>query len=205
MKLTSSKAIVIGVSGIMGSGKTAVSRIFERLGATRIDADSIGKALLKKEGIRNQLISRFGEEITDGREGIVAAKLAQKAFRDRKSVRELNRIIHPYLIGKLKEEVGRLKKDFRTVVVDAALLPEWDLGSLIDLMIVVDSPVESSMSRACKARNLTRNDVTSRMNLQFSRNKKRKFADVILPNYGSIDDLNYKAQKLFEFIIKNLL
>lgn len=204
MKLTSKKPIVLGVSGIMGSGKSSVSTVFEKLGAARIDADSIGKALLKDKNIRKRLVDRFGDRITDERNQIDPARLAKKAFKNRSTVAKLNQITHPDLIKQLGRNVGRKGKYSDVVVIDAALLPEWNLRSFIDILIVVDSPVESSIKRACKARRLRRDQVLSRINLQFSRNKKRKSADLVLPNYGSIDDLVYRAKKLFKFIIENL-
>lgn len=202
MKPINNKPIVLGVSGLMGSGKTVVAKIFESLGAARIDADLIGKNLLRHKSIKNRLLAEFGAAIVKSRDEIDTSRLAKEAFKDDSSIKKLNEITHPYLIDQIGKKTIELSKDFGAIVVDAALLPEWKLRSL-DLLVVVDSPVDHAIRRACKARKLGRDDVIARMRFQFPRKKKRQSADVILPNYGSIDDLKYRAQSLFRFIIEH--
>lgn len=197
MKPIDCKAMVVGVSGIMGSGKTTVAGVFERLGASRIDADTIGKSLLVLPEVRKELIKSFGYSIVDDRGRIDIRSLAKVAFRDRRATARLNSITHPRLIKMLTVEVRKASGRSPIVVVDAALLPEWRMDSLLDILIVVDTSVEEAIRRSCKHRGFQRKEVIARMQSQLSRKQKIRRADIIVPNYGTLNDLRLRAERIF--------
>ncbi len=200
MKLTNRNDLVVGVSGIMGSGKSTVTKVFERLGAKRIDADSIGKSMLDIPEVRKELLEAFGNSIVGTTGKIEASLLAKVAFKDRQAASMLNSITHPHLVRRLLEEVGRARETSPIIVIDAALLPEWRLQSVLDILIVVDAPIEEAIRRACKHRGFGKQQVIARMQNQLSRRGKIRRADLIIPNYGTLEELSWRATKIFWYL-----
>jgi dephospho-CoA kinase len=197
MKHTDKKCIVVGVSGIMGSGKTTVAKVFEGLGARRIDADEIGRELLKEPEIRRAIIDAFGKGVQDAAGGIDTARLAAEAFKTEARVRKLNEITRDALIERIRKEIEQCAGGADIVVVDAALLPEWDSKDWIDVLVVVDACEDSSLRRSCSDPRFKPASVRARMKHQFSRKKKSDCADILIPNYGSLEDLRERAAKVF--------
>ncbi len=193
---------IIGVSGIMGSGKTTVAREFEKLGAIRVDADLIGKQILRIPEVKKALVAAFGRSIMTTGGAIDRRKLAEVAFDSSATVAKLNRISHSYLIERLRLKVDKASKSSPIVVVDAALLPEWGIRSLLDLLIVVDASEETAIERCCRARGFARSQVLARMGSQLSRKGKLRRADVIIPNFGSLKDLKARAHIFFYNLVE---
>jgi dephospho-CoA kinase len=194
-------ALVVGVAGIMGSGKSTVARVFEDEGAKLIDADIVGRELLGEEKIREEIVGAFGRRVIKPGGEIDTAKLGRLAFRAPESARELDRITRKELIARLRSRIGALKASADVVVVDAALLPEWHPREWIDLLVVVDSDEESAIRRAASDPRFRATDVRARMKHQFSRKDKAREADVIIPNFGSLEDLKERARTVFRTLL----
>ena len=197
MKHTDKKSIVVGISGIMGSGKSTVARTFEDLGAKLIDADEIGKDLLREAGIRSAIIEAFGNRVKDTRGAIDTTKLAAAAFKSEESVKKLNDITRDALVASIRSRIGRIADSADIIVVDAALLPEWGFKQFLDVLIVVDAREDSALHRSSRGSRFEPATVRARMDCQFSRREKAACADIIIPNYGSLEDLRERAAKVF--------
>jgi dephospho-CoA kinase len=191
------KALVIGVAGIMGAGKTAVARVFETMGAVRIDADSEGKAMLKEPGIRDSLVAAFGEGIRGAGGEIETARLARAAFSSPESARKLDALTGPPLVSRLRAAVERAAASAEVVVVDAALLPEWKAGSWIDALVVVDSEDGRAAERLSAAGRFAEADFRARMAHQMSRAAKAEAADLVIPNHGTLEELEALAREAY--------
>lgn len=191
----------MGVAGIMGAGKSTVARVFEELGARRIDADALGKELLGDRDIREALIGAYGKGIVDARGRVDAAKLGRVAFKSPENARKLDHITREALVDRIKQAIVGLSATEHVIVVDAALLPEWDSGGWLDLLVVVDSGEEDSVQRVCSDSRFKPETVRARMEHQFSRHKKTGCADMIIPNYGSLEELKERARKVFETLV----
>jgi len=194
-------ALVVGVAGIMGSGKTTVARVFEDLGAGRIDADLMGKEMLEDERIRDEIVDKFGRRVMKANGDIDTLKLGRAAFRNPEAARDLDRITRGALIDRIRSRIRDLSGSQDVVVVDAALLPEWKPGDWIDILVVVDSDEESAVRRAAREARFTRANVRARMKHQLSRRAKTREADVIIPNYGSLEDLRNRARKVYRTLL----
>jgi dephospho-CoA kinase len=197
MKRTSKSAIVVGIAGIMGAGKSTVAAVFEGLGARLIDADTIGKELLNSRDVKVGLIETFGKGVTGARGEIDTAKLGRAAFKDSESARKLSELTREPLVSRIREEIDRLRDSTDMIVIDAALLPEWDSKDWLDILIVVDSDEEASVRRSCSDSRFRPGNVRSRMKHQYSRRRKSRSADIIIPNYGSLGQLRQRASKVF--------
>ncbi len=194
---TDNQVLVIGVSGIMGSGKSTVARVFQGLGARLIDADALGRDLLMDKNVKQALIEAFGKEITTRKGEIDPPKLGAAAFSSRKHALNLDEITRGPLVARIKAEIEKVKESERVIVVDAALLPEWDSKSWIDVHVVVDSDEARAVERSCGDCRFDAVNVRARMKHQFSRKQKTREADVIIPNFGSVEELKDKAEKVF--------
>jgi dephospho-CoA kinase len=196
-KPTDKRILVVGVAGIMGAGKSTVARVFEEEGAKRIDADRLGRELLTRGKIKDEIVKVFGRGVLTRQGGIDTAKLARVAFRDAESVAELDRITRAALIDRIKGRIEKLGREGGVVVVDAALLPEWDSTEWIDVLVVVDSDEKSAVGRASAAARFEPAGVRARMKHQMPRRAKSMKADIIIPNFGSLEDLRQKARIVF--------
>jgi dephospho-CoA kinase len=197
MRHTEKVPLVVGIAGIMGAGKSTVARTFEQLGARMIDADTMGKRLLKEPRLRDAVVEAFGESIRDRNGEIDTAKLAAAAFRDERCAAMLDRLTADVLTSRIEMRIKELSQSAELIVIDAALLPEWDCKGWLDLLVVVDSDEEASLRRLCGDSRFSRANIKARMKHQLSRKQKAGCADVIIPNYGSLEDLKRRANIMF--------
>ena len=196
--------ILLGITGGIASGKSVTSNILkEKQNAYIFNADEEAKKLLFTEEISNLVLETFPELET-----ITSELLAKIAFKDKSSQDKLNRIIHP-AVGKeaLKriEEINELGQH-SIFVIDAPLIIEGssyknykEKGILI---ILITAPEDIRMERALSRGNLSPDTIQDRMNLQWSDDKKKEYADHVIVNDSSIDSLETKVENLINEITK---
>ncbi len=128
---------IIGITGNYGCGKSALSTIFKMAGCKIINLDHIGHQILEKRKFRKELVRQFGKYILDN-DHISRSKLRKIVFYNPEYLIKLNKIIHPGLKLKLKNEINKYKKkNYKAIVVDAALIFEIKIESLMDKIIIV--------------------------------------------------------------------
>jgi dephospho-CoA kinase len=193
--------LVIGVAGIMGSGKSTVAGIFEELGAKRVDADEMGKAMLREPEMKAAVIAAFGGDVTDERGEIDTGRLGSVAFESPENSRKLDRVTREPLVSRIKARIEELRPTSEVIIVDAALLPEWNAKPWLDVLVVVDCEEERAAARLEASPRFKRVDVRSRMKHQFDRSKKMASADIVIPNYGSLEDLKARARAIFWVLV----
>ncbi len=194
--------ILLGVTGGIASGKSVISNILkEKHNAYIFNADEEAKKLLFTEEISNIVLETFPEL-----ENITSESLAKVAFKDENSQEKLNRIIHPAVgkeaLKKIKEinELGH----HSIFVIDAPLIIEGssyknykEKGALIILVI---APENIRMERALSRGNLSRDTIQDRMNLQWPDEKKKEYADYVIVNDSSLDNLETNVENLINEI-----
>ena len=194
--------ILLGVTGGIASGKSVISNILkEKHNAYIFNADEEAKKLLFTEEISNIVLETFPEL-----ENITSESLAKVAFKDEISQQKLNHIIHPAVgkeaLKKIKEinELGH----YSIFVIDAPLIIEGssyknykEKGALI---ILVTAPEDIRMERALSRGNLSRDTIQDRMNLQWSDDKKKEYADYVILNDSSLDSLERNVENLINEI-----
>ena len=194
--------ILLGITGGIASGKSIISNILkEKHNAYIFDADEEAKKLLFTEEISNIVLKIFPELET-----ISSESLAKVAFKDKSSQDKLNHIIHP-AVGKeaLKriEDINELGKH-SIFVIDAPLIIEGssyknykEKGAII---ILVTAPEEIRMERALSRGSLSRDTIQDRINLQWSDEKKKEYADYVILNDSSLDSLERNIENLINEI-----
>ena len=188
--------MVVGVTGTIGSGKTTLARFFEEWGATLIEADRIGWEILDRPEIREALISEFGQQIVD-EAGIVDRKLlGERVFQGRDQLDRLNGIVHPTLLEELKKAIKLRAKESKVVVVDAALIDEWGIRDWFDKLVVLTCP-ESLKVRRLVEGGTDEDAARRRLACQLKDEERKKYADFVVDNSCSLEDLEKKAREIF--------
>ena len=178
---------IIGLTGGFGTGKTTVAGILRSFGAGIIDADKISHDLLNsRTDTRGKVIRAFGREILDMHGKINRRKLAGIIFSDKKSLIKLNKIMHPAVINRIKQEIKKSKEE--VVVLDAPLLIETKLNKLVDIVVVVKAGINKQIARAQKKAAHSRAEIIARIRAQMPLKEKLRFADFIIDNNGTKKD-----------------
>ena len=189
--------MVLGITGGIATGKTAVSNILQEMGFDIIDMDIISREVIKLPEIIEMLTKEFGTDIlTNG--GIDRKKLRNAVFDSREKVDKLDSIMHPAIIKISKEKIKELKDmKKKLIVVVIPLLFEVNLEYLADKILLVAASREKQTERIIKRDNTNRTDAENIINSQMSLDEKRKKSDYIIENNGSLSELR---RKVLEFL-----
>lgn len=171
---------VIGLTGGIGSGKTTIANYFEEMGVPVYIADNGAKKVMHSQEIAEEVKTAFGHDIFDG-EVLNRAKLAQIVFNDKEELAKLNAIVHPAV--KRDFEKWMLDyKNFEYVVYEAAILFESGRYKDCDVIITVTAPEEVRIERVIKRDNTTREQVLSRMKMQWNDEKRISKSNFVINN-----------------------
>ncbi|NWF94320.1 MAG: dephospho-CoA kinase [Syntrophaceae bacterium] len=193
--------LVVGLTGGVASGKTAVSRIWREEGAYLIDADQIARELVQPDmPAWHELQRAFGQEILQEDGSVDRRRLAKKVFSDPGQRDLLNRILHPRIkaeVARRVEEISRRDPD-AIVVVDAALLIETGDYKEMDRLVLVTSTEEQQIQRLRSRDGITVEEAEKVLSAQMSLEEKLKVADFIIRNEGSLEETNVRAREVFK-------
>ena len=181
----SKNKFILGITGNIGCGKSTVARLFETKDSLLIDADKIAHKFFSTENrVYKKIKKYFGKTVLKKNNRIDRKKLAEIVFSDKKSLAQLNRIVHPEVIREIKRRISNTHK--KIIILDAALLVEAGLTGMVDKLVVVTAKKEQQFLRSRKGAGFGRNQVALRMKFQISQKKKADFANFIIDNRGSI-------------------
>jgi dephospho-CoA kinase len=187
--------ILVGITGIIGSGKTTVSGMLLQEGIPVIDLDRIGKEVTDYEEVVRDIREAFGDEYVVNDKADIT-KLREIAFINAETRRKLENIIHPRAAIELWKRIDKFKTEGAPVVViDAPLLYETGLDKKLDKVVVVSADMETIKERL-KLRGMEEEDTNRRLPHQISLAEKEKKADHVLHNNGSGDDLKKELKAL---------
>jgi len=191
--------ILIGITGIIGSGKTTVSNMLEKEGFVVIDLDMIAKDTLLQNDVIREIGSRFGKEYVSG-DRVNVEKMKKTVFQNEDMLRILEGITHPKIVDRLFNDVDSIKKrGAKSIIIDGPLLFETGLYKRLDKIVVVSANPEALKERLIK-RGMEQEDIEKRMVFQISLEEKEKLADIVLYNNGTMEGLKREVSKLSETI-----
>jgi len=134
--------MLVGLTGGIGSGKTAVSDAFSELGVPIVDSDVIARTILqKKPELLNTLSKRFGKTILNENNELIREKLREIAFANDANKADLDAIMHPAIRTETLEQIDLYKSEPYCIVV-VPLLIETNFKDLVDHILVVTAPIE---------------------------------------------------------------
>lgn len=187
--------ILIGITGIIGSGKSTVSRMLSQEGIPVIDVDRLGKEVTDYEEVVRDIEEVFGVEYVFNNKADIA-KLREIAFVSAEIRKKLESIIHPRAREELWKRVNRyMTTGTPVVVIDAPLLFETDLYKKVDKVVVVSADMDKIKERL-KLRGMDEEDANRRLPHQIPLSEKEKMADHVLYNNGSEEDLRNELKTL---------
>ncbi len=185
--------MLIGITGQIGAGKTTAANILKAMGAVVIDADKIGRIVVETNPKLIQKLARaFGPQILTPMENLRRKKTAEIAFSSEKNRKLLNSLVHPYLLRELKKQIRRNLGKKKVVVIDAALLLDWNLDNIVNQILLIGCTKNKRMARLLK-RGLSKSDVLARMKSQLPFRVYQKRADRVIMNSSSEAALKRKV------------
>lgn len=187
--------MVIGLTGGIASGKSTASKILRDLNIKIIDADVIAREIVEAgKPALVEIVEVFGDSIIDELGELKRSKLAQIVFNDKDKLEILNKITHKRIIEQIELQIRSFKESEskKIIVLDAALLIELNLKYLVDevWLIVVDK--HTQVDRLIAREHMTKEDALKIIDAQMQLEEKKKFADILIDNTGTIDFMKEK-------------
>ncbi len=179
----------VGITGGIGSGKTTVCQIFERMGVPVYYADVRAKELMETD--KNLVVSiqnEFGNEVYDAEGNLNRKLLAEIVFGNEEKLLKLNSLVHP-VVFKDNESWNQVlaNKGYPYTLKEAALLVETGSYKTLDKLIVVTAPLQDRIARVMARDAATYDQVTARIKAQLPEEEKVKLADYVIDNNQIMD------------------
>ncbi|HES60063.1 MAG TPA: dephospho-CoA kinase, partial [Caldithrix sp.] len=171
-----------------------------------INADNKAKEVIQHDRkLQNELKSAFDRSIFRKDRTLDTKRLAEFAFKDEISTQKLNQLVHPRMVESLVEEMeqARFSGKYPIIVIDAALIYEISIENMFDAVIVVDAPVRLRERRVMERDKMTRNEFRSRLDKQIPLDDKVSWADYVIKNDGTIDNLKQKTRTIFNLLMQD--
>ena len=189
--------IALGLTGVLGSGKSTVARLLKERGLDVIDLDGLAKESLNWKETQDDIRAAFGDEYVAG--GIVdVAKLRGAVFNEGNALRKLEAIIHPRVGAEVKKRIEALReRGARAVVFDHPLLFEKGFDKKVDKVVVVTADMET-IKRRLEKRGMQADDVERRLSFQIPLAQKVASADYVINNNGTEEELEREVSLFLE-------
>lgn len=191
------------VTGGLGSGKSTLCKLICEHGAMSMNLDEIYRGLLESnENMIADLANRFGDDILDESGMVIRSKLAEEAFSDEQSTKDLNAITFPYIMAMTNDYLLDVhcvpRSSSKILVVEVPLLTEVpEFAQLADEIIAVNVPSDVRLQRAI-ARGMDPVDALNRLQIQPTDAERDAIADTVCDNSGTQDDLRAWADAWWE-------
>ncbi|TWG10349.1 dephospho-CoA kinase [Micromonospora palomenae] len=189
--------LMVGLTGGIGSGKSAVSARLAERGAVVIDADRIAREVVApgSAGLA-EIVAAFGDRVLDADGALDRAALGAVVFGDEVARRRLEAITHPRVRARTAELAAAAPSD-AVVVNDVPLLVEVGLAPTYHLVVVVQTAVATRLERLERDRGMPRAEAERRIAAQADDARRRAAADVVLSNDGALDELHAAVDALW--------
>jgi dephospho-CoA kinase len=192
---------MIGLTGGIGSGKSTVATLLAAKGAVVVDADAIARQVVEPgSAVLDRLAERFGADIigSDGR--LDRARLAERAFADADSTRDLDAITHPAIGEEFLRQIAAAPEG-GVVVHDVPLLVESKNPAQYRAVIVVEAPRALRLARL-EARGVPVSDAERRMAQQATDEERRAIATWLVNNSGGLDELRARVDAIWPDLVR---
>lgn len=194
--------LVVGLTGGIGSGKSAAADEFGRLGATVVDTDAIAHELTQPGGAALPDLRRlFGDDYVDARGAMDRAKMRELAFRDPAARRRLERLLHPLIRAESERRIAAASGAYVVHVVPL-LVESHDYRQRVSRVLVVDCPEDVQITRVRQRSKLSDEEIQRIMRSQISRKERLAAADDVIDNSGTLDALHKQVRALHEMYLE---
>jgi dephospho-CoA kinase len=187
---------VVGLTGGIGSGKSAAAAEFGRLGVTVVDTDAIAHELTQAGGAAMPEVRRlFGEGYVEARGAMDRAKMRALAFRDPAARKKLELLLHPLIRAESDRRIAAASGAYVVHVVPL-LVESPDYRQRVSRVLVVDCPEDVQIARVRQRSRLPDEEIRRILRSQASRAERLAAADDVIDNSGSLDALHKQVREL---------
>ena len=193
--------LTVGITGGIGSGKSAVTREFENLGITVVDADLASRVIVEPgKPALAAIAEHFGGDIIQADGHLDRAALRAKVFSDDAERLWLEQLTHPLIGQEIFDQISASQSPY--TILSSPLLLETSQKALVDYVVVVDVPEEVQLERTMARDDNDRAQVERIMAAQMQRKERLQKADRVIDNSESLATLATKVQSLHEEFLK---
>ena len=194
---------VVGLTGGIGSGKSAATSIFEELGIDVVDADLASReAVMPGSNALMKIHERFGDDILLEDKTLNRGKLREIIFDNSEEKIWLEQLLHPEIRDIIQFKLKSSTSDY--VILVSPLLFETDQYDFCDLTILIDTSESSQIARTSKRDEVTEDSVKKIIQTQMSRENKLKLAHIVINNDNTLEDLKKNVEKIHKRIFEEI-
>ncbi|MDE0310445.1 MAG: dephospho-CoA kinase [Acidiferrobacterales bacterium] len=187
--------LTVGITGGIGSGKSAAADRFAELGVPVIDADVIARQIVEPgRPACSKVIETFGAEFAAADGGLDRGKLRKLVFSDSGKITRLEDILHPEIHAEILRRLSDLSAPYAVVVIP--LLAESKRSYPLDRVLVIDAPSQLQISRVSDRDGETAQEVEKIISLQATRKDRLRVADDVISNTGTRQSLTSAVDEL---------
>jgi dephospho-CoA kinase len=194
----------IGLTGGIGSGKSTVGKLLSQCGAEVIHADLVGHDVYRPGTVGwQQVADAFGDAVVASDGTIDRKRLGAIVFADPSGLKRLNAIVHPLIFEEIRHRIeNRRREGFELpIVVEAAILIEANWLPLVDEVWLVVASDEAVRERLRRERGLDAAQVDARIAAQLSNQERRRYAQVVIENDGSLGELETRVRAAWSRLV----
>ena len=196
--------MVLGLTGSIATGKSTVSAMFHQKGAEIIDADQIAREVVEPgtEGL-TRIVNQFGPEMLDDEGKLNRDRLGARIFQNPAEREKLNQLLHPLIVDSMLAKTEKIKKekDPQLIIWDVPLLIEGNLTQWVEAVILVYTPKAIQLDRLMKRDSLSKEEAEKRIFAQMDIEEKKKFADYVIDNRGTLSETERQVDQLWKRLI----
>ena len=190
----------IGLTGGIGSGKSAAALLFSSRGVPVIDTDDIARVLVEPgQPAYDEIIRNFGEGILDRNRRIDRDKLRERVFDNAVERQRLEASLHPRIREVVRTKVAELDAPYCIVVVP--LLIESGFNDLVDRVLVVDAPETLQVQRTMVRSGLNELEIRKIISAQATRAQRLQRADDVIENNADRKQLEKEVERLHHWYL----
>lgn len=187
--------MVVGLTGGIGCGKSAVTELFEQLGVPVIDADKVAREVVEPGQPALALIEqRFGSSVLASDGSLNRRQLRDLVFNDEQARQDLESILHPQIRHTMRQRLAAVNAPY--AILSIPLLQETGQSGTVDRVLVVDCTEQIQLERVCLRDQAGSENVRAILAAQSSRQEKLRIADDVIDNSGLQEALMPQVEAL---------
>jgi len=196
---------IIGLTGGIGSGKSAAATILKRLGLKIIDLDQITHDLMKPSELGYiEIKKEFGEKYIDTKGAIDRKLLREEVFSSLDLKKRIESILHPIIFEECSKQLNLLKDEKYVVLIIPLLFETKNYISLIDESLLIDCDLETQIERVIKRDSVSKALANRIIKNQMNRQEKQLLADKVILNDGNINHLKTQLDIYYKKLLKDI-
>jgi len=196
-------ALIVGITGGIGSGKSAVTERFEQLGITVVDADVAARVVVEPgRPALDAIADHFGDHLLLDDGNLDRAALRKLVFADEEQRKWLEELTHPLIGQEILDQITASTSPY--TILSSPLLLETSQGELAELVVVVDVPEEIQLQRTMARDNNDEAQVKRIMAAQMARGERLSRADIVIDNSQSLADLDVTVGELHKEFLQRV-